>query len=378
VNESLRASGRERILVVVRGHLGDLVQALPALRDLRHAKPQAHVTVLLNEYVASALEGCPYVDEVMSGFAYSPRNPIGSATKVARLLSRVAGRYDTVIGLRWSPTSTPMLAVLAGARVRAGFDRTGRFGRLLTHDLGAEPIDTVSNRVINQLPLEALGIPVDLSYPKIDWLPDQVVQETIDLLSSRGLRPGTPFAVFQLSSHWGCSEWRSDKWAALGDYLAGRYGLTVAVTGTDEWFETAKFEEVKRLMRRAPVSLLGQTSVPQLFEVVRRSRLVVAGDSGLAQVALAQRTRSVILFGIEEIEANGPLPIETGNLMRPIQHWNQSISNEPPNPHCRFGEGQCHGKFCREDESRRKISVAEVSEQADELLKQYIPAAHRA
>jgi ADP-heptose:LPS heptosyltransferase len=268
--------------------------------------------------------------------------------------------------------------VLAGARIRAGFDRTGKLGWLLTHDLGAEPIDAVSNRVINQLPIEALGIPVDLSYPEIDWLPTHVVQEATDLLSARGLHPGKPFAVFQISSHWGCGEWRSDKWAALGDYLAGRYGLTVAVTGTDEWFETAKFEQIKRLMRRAPVSLLGQTSVPLLFEVVRRSRLVVAGDSGLAQVALAQRTRSVILFGIEEIEANGPLPIETGNLMRPIQHWNQSISNEPPNPHCRFGEGQCHGKFCREDESRRKISVAEVSEQADELLKQYIPAAHRA
>ena len=373
----MRKRSRERILVIVRGHLGDLVQALPALRDLRQARPEAHVTVLLNEYVAAALEGCPYVDEVIPGFRYNRANFAATATHAARLLGRVAGRYDTVIGLRWSPAFTPILSLGAGARVRAGFDRTGRLGRLLTHDLGAEAIDTVSNRVLNQRPLEALGIPVDSSYPGIDWLPQRVVQETTDLLGARGLQADKPFAVVQLSSHWGCSEWHSDKWAALGDYLADRHGLAVAVTGTAEWFEQAKFERVQRVSRRQLVSLLGQTSVPHLFEVVRRARLVVACDSGLSQVALAQRTPSVILFGIEEIEANGPLARETGRLMRTIQHWDGPSLASPTNPYCRFGESQCHGTRCREDDSRRRISVAEVRAQVDDLLSHCAPTAAR-
>ncbi len=375
----LRDDARERILVVARGHLGDLVQALPALRDLRKAQPRAHITVLLNEYVAGAFEDCPYVDEVLPGFAYVRKKLIGTVTHVMWLLSRVAGSHDAVIGLRWSPTLTPIMALVAGARVRAGFDRTGRLGRLLTHDLGAEPIDTVSNRVLNQLPLVALGVPVDPAYPQIDWLPERIVQQTTDMMAVQGLDPDRPFAVFQLSSHWGCGEWRSDKWAALGDHLADRHDLNVAVTGTSESFEQAKFEQVKNLSRgRVPISLLGKTSVPVLFEVVRRARLVVAGDSGLAQVALAQRTPSVVMFGIEEIEANGPLPGETGQLMRPIQHWDKSSRTSPPNPHCRFGESQCHGTFCREDDSRRRITVAEVCEQADLLLRQSLPLLQRA
>jgi ADP-heptose:LPS heptosyltransferase len=369
----------ERILVVIRGHLGDLVQALPALRDLRRARTQAHITVVLNEYVGAALEGCPYVDEVVPGFTYAARGFAGKAFNVLRLLKRVAGQHDTVIGLRWSPTFTPILALAAGGRVRAGFDRTGRLGKLLTHNLGAEPIDSISNRVLNQLPLAALGIPAEPSYPQIDWLPERVVREAADLLAARGLHPNRPFAVVQLSSHWGCSEWRSDKWAALGDHLAREHGLTVAVTGTDEWFERAKFEEVKHLSRgHVPVSLLGETSVPHLFEVVRRATLAVAGDSGLAQVALAQRTPSVILFGIEEIEANGPLPAENGLLMRPIQHWEASTSGSPTNPLCRFGESHCHGRFCREDDSRRRITVAEVIKHVDDLLRHPVPAAQRA
>ena len=361
-------SSRERVLVVVRGHLGDLVQALPALRDLRRDRPQAHIAVLLNEYVSTGLDGCPYVDEVLPGFAYRRRGVLIDAAHTAWLASRIVGRFDTVIGLRWSPSITPVLALLSGAQVRVGYDRTRRLGRLLTHDLGAEPIDTVSNRVLNQLPLKALGIAVDPSYPPIDWLPESVRMQTSELLEVSGVPPGMPYAVIQISSHWGCGEWRTDKWAALSNHLAGCHGMKVVVTGTAEWFERAKFEATRRRCRTELVSLLGKTSVPQLFEVVRRARLVVAGDSGLAQVSLAQRVPSVVLFGVEEIEANGPLPGEASSLMRTLQHWDPSGDVPPPNQHCAFGRSHCHGRFCTEDSSRRNISVQDVADQVDDLL----------
>lgn len=363
----MRRGDRERILVVVRGHLGDVVQALPALRDLRRARPEAHVTVMVNEYISTALDGCPYVDRVLCGFAYRKLGAIGAAAHTARLLAALVGRFDTVIALRWSPSTTPILALVTGASVRAGYDRTGRLGRLLTHDLGGEPIDTVSNRVLNQAPLQALGVDSDPAYPLLDWIPPAVRRETEALLESAGVSADDRFAALQMSSHWGCGEWRSDKWAALSEHLVRRRGLKVVVTGTGEWFEREKLESVSRKSQVDLVSLLGRTSLPQLFEVVRRAELVVAGDSGVAQVALAQRTPSVVMFGIEEIEANGPLPGEAESLMRTIQHWNPS-ERPAANPHCAFGESHCHGQFCTEDFSRRAITVREVVEQVDRAL----------
>jgi ADP-heptose:LPS heptosyltransferase len=356
--------GTKRVLVVVRGHLGDVVQSFPALRDLRRSRPQAHITVMLNEYVGTALDDCPYVDEVIPGFAYRPRGLLRTAAHL-RLVMQTAGRFDTVIAMRWSPSRMPILAFLSGASVRVGYSREGRLGRLLTHNLGREPFDTVSNRIINQIPLQALGIETTSSYPVIDWLPDHIRAQTSDLLESHGIGQETPFAVIQISSHWGCNEWRSDKWAALSDFLHQRHGLKVVVTGTSEWFEQAKFESVKRRCRTDLVSLHGQTPVPQLFEIVQRARLVVAVDSGLAQIALAQRTPSVILFGIEEIEANGPLPQEKA-LMRTLQRWDRRRSR--PNKNCAFGHRHCHGRFCAENYSLRNISVEDVAEEVDDLL----------
>lgn len=366
VHQAPNTSGR--VLVVVRGHLGDLVQALPALRNLRRAWPKARITLLLNEYVAGALEGCPYIDEVLPGFSYQPRSVLSDGIHVAKLALRVARRFDVVVGLRWSPTVMPMLAWLSGASCRVGYDRTGRFGALLSHNLGAEPIDTVSNRVLNQLPLRALGIDVEPSYSPIDWLPGRVITQTAELLASAGISIDDDYCLMQLSAHWGCSEWSSEKWAELADYIARNHGLKVAVTGTSEWFERAKFEAVRRRCTADLVSLLGKTSVPQLFEVVRRARLVIAGDSGVAQIALAQRTPSVVLFGIEEIEANGPLPGEAATSMRTLQRWDQSRDGVGRNPHCEFGKSYCHGRFCTEDASRRNINVADVAQHVDELL----------
>lgn len=366
---------RERILVVVRGHLGDVVQSFPALRDLRRSRPSAHITLLLNEYVSTALEGCPYVDEVLPGFSYRPRGILRGAAQL-RLLHQIAGRFDTVIAMRWSPSRTPIMALLSGASVRVGYSREGRLGRLLTHNLGPEPIDTVSNRVLNQRPLQVLGIETEPSYPSIDWLPDRVRQETGAVLESHGISEDTPFAVIQISSHWGCNEWRSEKWAALSDHLCERHAMKVVVTGTSEWFEQAKFESVRRRSRTDLVSLHGETSVPQLFEIVRRARLVVAGDSGLAQIALAQRTPSVILFGIEEMESNGPLPNEQA-LMRSLQQWDRSRKRARPNKHCAFGHRHCHGPFCTENSSLRNISVEDAAEQVDDLLLAPAPSGAR-
>jgi len=358
----------QRILVIARGHLGDLVGALPALRDLRQAYPDAHITAVTNEYVAGALDHCPFVDKVIYGFGYRRRGPWDRLVRAIKLGGAIVGRYDTAITLRMSPESAPLIMLVSGARTRIGFDKPGVPGRLLTHRIAQQP-DRVSNRVVNLKPLEALGIATDPKYPAISWLPDTVRSETSRLLAQTGASRGAGYAVFQLSSHWGCYEWRSEKWAALADHLMQRRNLRIVVTGTGDDFELAKYREVQRLAKGHLIQLLGRTSLSQLFDLVGRARLVVAVDSALTQIALAQKVPAVMLFGIEPMVRNGPLPEEMHRLAEPIQHWEGSIALAPaPNPHCRFGESHCHTTFCKENSSLRRITVEEVAQRADALL----------
>ena len=358
----------KRILVIVRGHLGDLIMALPALRDLRRALPQAHITAFVNEYIRGALDNCPFVDDLIYGFTYKDKSLPARLAYQTFNLAQIVGRYNIALCLRISPRTAPLVALLSGARVRVGYNQPGIFGQLLTRNLGREPNRTC-NRTLHLNVVAALGgIQTNPTYPQIDWLSPQVRRETAALLAANGIRPGTRFAVVQLSCHWGCNEWQSEKWAALADYMAAAHNLRVVACGTGEAHEWAKYHQVAGLMKHKLVSLLGQTSIPQFIEVIGRANLALAADSALTQIALAQQTPSVILFGIEPIENNGPLPEEIGRLIEPIQHWEGPDKAPPPNPHCRFADGHCHTEFCRENSSMAQTSVKEVQERVKRLL----------
>jgi ADP-heptose:LPS heptosyltransferase len=355
-----------RILVIARGHLGDLIGALPALRDLRSAYPRGHVTAMVNEYVRGALEGCPFVDDIVYGFGYRKRSLGQRVAFQAGVASRLVLRHDIAIALRMAPRSSPLIALSSGARVRVGYHQPGLAGRMLTHDLGLEP-RIQSNRVTNLAPIRSLGIAASPQLPRLDWAPPAEKKWADDLLLRHGVRQGERFAVFQIAAHWGCYEWRTDKWAAVADHLSRVHGLRVVVVGTGEDFERQKFSELTR-QTQVPLSLQGETSLPMLFHVVSRAALVVSADSALTQIALAQRVPAVILFGIEPMVRNGPLPDDAGGGMECVQHWEGPELAPTPNPHCRFGESHCHSASCRENSSYQRITVREVCDRADRVL----------
>jgi ADP-heptose:LPS heptosyltransferase len=355
-----------RILVVARGHLGDLVGALPALRDLRAGYPDAHITLIANEYVRGALEHCPFVNEVIYGFAYARRSGWRTTTSRLELVARIAFRYDIALLLRMSPPSAAFLGLLSGARIRIGYHESGLSGRLLNRNLGPEP-HLQPNRATNLAPVRTLGLHASPVLPRLDWVTAAERARADGLLAARGIAAGDRFAVFQIASHWGCYEWRSEKWAILADHLASAHDMKVVVVGTGEAFERSKFEQIAELSS-APCSIQGATTPQMLFHVVSRASMVVSADSALTQIALAQRVPSVILFGIEPRIRNGPMHDDTESLMESVQHWEGKGLAPAPNPHCMFGESHCHTDMCRENSSFQRISAEEVHERVDRLI----------
>lgn len=354
---------KPRILVIARGHLGDVICALPAIRDLRAGYPSAHIAVMCNEYVRGALEACPLIDEVIYGFTYARRPAWKKVASRLKLLAQVAGRYDFALSLHFAPRSGPLLGVLSGARVRIGYHVRGWIGRLLTTDLGWERVQ--SRRLTNAAVIKALGLAASPSLPLLDWVPESERERADEVLARAGVAAGEAFAVFQIASHWGCYEWRSDKWASLAEHLGGVYGFKVVVVGTDEDFEKHKFADLAALTD-IPVSVQGLTSLPMLFHIVSRASIAIAADSALTQIAMAQRVPSVILFGIEPSARNAPLPEEHG-AMETIQRWDPDTA-PPPNPHCLFGQAHCHTPNCRENSSFEQISAGDVCARVDRIL----------
>ena len=369
----MRSRENRRILLIVRGHIGDLIQATPALRELRRHLPDAHIAVLVNEFAREVLDGSPYVDEVIVGFAYRQRTRRERVGDLFRLVRTLRGRFDTVVALRNAPASWPALALAIGARTRVGFDRPPPLGWLVTHKATRAPRGS-TNRIRNVLALRPLGVE---GAPVYEPLPaDPSVHTSVEeILTSVGLTPGaSPYAVLQVSCDWGCNELRSDKWAAIVDGLATTQGLASVVVGLDEPTQQAKFAEIHGQAEHPPISLLGRTTLPELFEVVRQSSLVVATDSALTQVALAEQVPSVIMFGIEPVDPNGPLPEERAR-MEVVQHWDGPELAPTPNPHCQFDCSSCHWEHCRENSSLAQTAPEEVLVRAGATLRRHASAA---
>lgn len=126
---SIKTAKPLRILVMRYRFIGDTVLAIPFLRNLRIAFPEAIIDVLAEPISGETLVHCPYINELMF---YTPRLK-GSKKKLsphpttvfacARMLR--ARNYDSVYILRRS-FSSALIPFLAGIPHRVGFSTDGR------------------------------------------------------------------------------------------------------------------------------------------------------------------------------------------------------------------------------------------------------------
>ncbi|HEY8996241.1 MAG TPA: glycosyltransferase family 9 protein [Lacunisphaera sp.] len=118
-----------RILVIRYRFIGDTVLAIPTLRNLREAFPNAIIDVLAEPISGDTLAHCPYKNDLLY---YGPRLK-GERKRAATFPTSLLGaaqflrarRYDRCYILRRS-FSSAILPLLAGIPHRVGFSTEGR------------------------------------------------------------------------------------------------------------------------------------------------------------------------------------------------------------------------------------------------------------
>jgi ADP-heptose:LPS heptosyltransferase len=120
--------------------------------------------------------------------------------------------------------------------------------------------------------------------------------------------------------------WPPDRWAAVARALAQR-GHRVRVTGSHA--------ERPLAVRVASAAGLGPDAVPvtglgELAGLVAHARLVVSGDTGVAHLATAYGTPSVVLFGPVPPHRWGPPPERSRH--RAIWHGERADRGDDPGP----------------------------------------------
>lgn len=282
----------ERLVVHAPNWLGDAVMALPALQALRAGIPHARI-ILVGPW-AELFRGQGVADQVI---AY-PRRYSRRFTLTPVLRSVGA---DTALLL---PNSfgAALAAWSWGVRRRVGFATDGR-AWLLTHPV---PPPVPRRHQVDEY-LELLGVfNVEIQETTPTWKLTRGPEDTAvaDLLRAQGIAEGKPLVGLHLGAAFGPSKlWPVERWGALASELA-RQGWTPVLLGSSADLPLAR--EVLSRSPTPPASLVGRDSPALLPQLLSRFSVLVAGDTGVAQLAAAVGVAVVALFGPTDPRLTAP------------------------------------------------------------------------
>ena len=270
-----------RILLVQLRRLGDVLLSTPLLADLRRAFPAARIDYLVGRAAAPLVEGEPNASEVL---VYDDRRLVG---ELRRLRAR---GYDWVIDLQSNPR-TAQIALLSGARVRAGWGIRGIWRFAYTHRLprGGRPPEYVPRE--RQRMLEMLGVPIEPARPRLRLTAAERAEgET--LVRGLGVVPGTPLVGLTLGTGDESKNWPPERYAELSRRLRASGIATIVLETPGDAARVAAFRDAG-----ADAFVVPLPGLRRFLAVLARCDVFICGDSGPSHMATALDVPAITLTG---------------------------------------------------------------------------------
>jgi len=284
------------ILLIQLGDIGDVVLTIPTIRALKENYPSAEIFVLLRKFAIELLEGCPWVDGVISLNKEKRKFREKMAYQKDFLLGLRRKRFELAIDLR-AGTRGAFLSYISGARLRVGRYRgDGKLwrNRLFTHLIKPE------NELHQYSALHSLNIlaPFKLKikniFPELN-VTKQRERSAADILRKEKVTFDRQIIALHPFSRWRYKEWPIRNYIKLINYIGSKYRVTILITGSvDERNRASKIAKGSKIDVH---NLAGKTSLGELAAILKRCSLLIGIDSASMHIAAAVCTPTVTIFG---------------------------------------------------------------------------------
>jgi ADP-heptose:LPS heptosyltransferase len=278
--------------------LGDLLCAVPALRALRAAFPQAKITLIGLPWARSFIKRFShYLDDFLEfpGYPGIPEVPFSQEKLHLFLKSVQEQHFDLILQMHGNGTVSNSFIALLDARINAGFYLPNHYCPDPNYFL---PYPDTEPEIWRHLRLmDFLGIPL-----QGDKLEFPLREED--------------FAALRLKKNYVCihpgasakdKRWSLKNFATVADAIAAR-GWEIVLTGTTtEVYLTQKLAD---MMRFEPINLAGQTNLGEMAALLSRASLLVCNDTGVSHLAAGLRVKSVVIFSNSSPHRWAPLDRE--------------------------------------------------------------------
>ena len=367
MNKQIEWQNVKRVLVVRLRSIGDTVLSTPSLIALRRFLPDAQIDILLEDWVAPVLDGFDAVDTVLTVSRNDKKSRLETAWQIRR------NHYDVAFNLHGGTTATFFVRA-SGAKYRVGL-ASYQYNFLYTH-LATSPLDfwqtAHAHSAEQQLALLGfVGVPVSdrpksrlvvteqalkSLKEKFDAGKAQERNGTENFLSeinfdqSKIQNPKSKFALIHPTAAFDTKQWSTENFARVAEFLFDKGLPTIAVATRNERGVLETLQQTSRV----PVWIFDNLTLPEITALASRAKIFVGNDSGIAHIAAAVETPSIVIFGSSNI-----------NHWRPWTNARHEIVFEP------LPCQPCTGYFCKEfgePECIRRVSVVNVTDAIEKVL----------
>ncbi len=293
----------QRVLVIQRDFLGDVLFTTPMLRALRSLYPRATIEVLVRPYGREALAGNRHVDSVwVEGSSLTRRDRLGEYIGFWRLALRLRRRrYDLVFNLtKGKAFAHAFLTALTGAPVRIGIRTWERAGFLWRHgfplfhnvEVPARPNQHLIDYFLDTVRI--LGCHTKDRRMELE-VAEADRAHAAAFLKAAGVNEGNPLVVLHPGANRPQNRMAPDRVAEICAELWKRHRARVALIGLPP--ERPRLDEIAARVPDPRPLVVVDFSLRQIAALVVSCDLFLSGDSGPLRIAEIAGTPSVALFG---------------------------------------------------------------------------------
>lgn len=286
--------------IVVRGAnwIGDSVMSVPALRALRQLFPDDEIALHTRSWAEGIFRDADFIDRILT--YERPESSLKEVMGQARALKNE--RFDLAIIFPNSFASA-LTARFAGIPRRFGFSKEGR--RLVLTDPVPIP-EWKSTRheayyyleLVRAVENGVLGTDSSARYETTTDLPvsDARQADTRDFLTRKGVDLSRPIvALGPGSTNSMAKRWPYERFATVADLLHKEKAANIILLGGPDDVEVAA--KISAMSSASLLDLTAKTSLGDAADILSVCDLMISNDMGLAHLAPAVGTATLVIFG---------------------------------------------------------------------------------
>lgn len=287
-----------RKVLVIRQHnqFGDVLCTVPLLRALKKKLSLDVLDVVVSPQNRDALEGCPYVSELI---VYDKFSFYRSPKALLSFLSKIRRNYDVVLvpsNVSLSLTNDIIALLSRGKwKIGPGSLEDKENPTAFVYDIAVDlswPIH-MKQPYRNMLVARPLGIEPSDDSGELEYSTDRQVEEMVRILLLR-LGSGQPRVGFHVGAGKPPNRWDVSKFIDLAKKLHSELGASIYLT--EGSFD---HEVVREFVQRAdfPFVRIRNHDIRRVSAFLKSMNLVVSNDTGIMHLAAAVGTPTLALFG---------------------------------------------------------------------------------